>query len=173
MADKFNLDGFSVDENDVCTADGGFVGDFTGLETKVIVIPSAIGAITSDWTNTVGYATLAASKTAKDFIIPIIGLKIGDVIKSFKVYGQVESAGGAVTVDAVMFRQIAVAGDPTQTDIGSITQVAVTADTLIESSKTLAAEETVATNESFIIGITGTTAASTDIAITSVEVTVN
>ena len=30
MADKFNLDGFSVDENDVCTADGGFVGDVTG-----------------------------------------------------------------------------------------------------------------------------------------------
>ena len=30
MADKFNLDGFSVGTNDVCTADGGFVGDVTG-----------------------------------------------------------------------------------------------------------------------------------------------
>jgi len=30
MSDKFNLDGFSVDENDVCTAAGGFVGDVTG-----------------------------------------------------------------------------------------------------------------------------------------------
>jgi len=30
MADKFNLDGFSVSDADVCTADGGFVGDITG-----------------------------------------------------------------------------------------------------------------------------------------------
>lgn len=35
MADKFNLDGFAVDENDVCTADGGFVGGLSGgVSTK-------------------------------------------------------------------------------------------------------------------------------------------
>jgi hypothetical protein len=30
MADKFNLDGFAVDENNVCTAEGGFSGSLTG-----------------------------------------------------------------------------------------------------------------------------------------------
>ena len=31
MADKFNLDGFAVSTADVCTADGGFVGDVVGF----------------------------------------------------------------------------------------------------------------------------------------------
>jgi hypothetical protein len=31
MADKFNLDGFAVSDEDVCTADGGFVGTLTGV----------------------------------------------------------------------------------------------------------------------------------------------
>jgi hypothetical protein len=30
MADKFNLDGFAVSDENVCTADGGFVGILTG-----------------------------------------------------------------------------------------------------------------------------------------------
>ena len=33
MADKFNLDGFAVSEDNVCTADGGFVGNLTGTLT--------------------------------------------------------------------------------------------------------------------------------------------
>ena len=147
--------------------------DENGNETRTIIIPSSTGTVAADWTNTTGYATLAASKSAADFVIPITGLKIGDVIKSFKVYGQIESAGGTVTVDAEMYRTVAVAADPTQTSIGAITQISVTADTLVGSSKTLAVEETVATNESFIVAITGTTASSTDIAITAIEVTVN
>lgn len=35
MADKFNLDGFSVDEDNTCTAIGGFVGDITNSVTTV------------------------------------------------------------------------------------------------------------------------------------------
>lgn len=36
MADKFNLEGFSVDTDGQCTADGGFVGDITGDVTGLI-----------------------------------------------------------------------------------------------------------------------------------------
>ena len=146
--------------------------DENGNETRTIIIPSSIGTVGADWAN-IGWATLAASKTSASFYIPITGLKIGDVIKSFKVYGQIESAGNTATVDATMYRQVAVAADPTQTDIGAITQISVTADTLVGSSKTLATEETVATNESFIVAITATTGSSTDIVITAIEVTVN
>jgi hypothetical protein len=34
---KFNLDGFSVDENNVCTANGGFVGEVTGNLTGNLI----------------------------------------------------------------------------------------------------------------------------------------
>jgi hypothetical protein len=49
MADKFNLDGFAVDENDVCTAEGGFVGDVTGRNIiPVLDYTATTGTINSD-----------------------------------------------------------------------------------------------------------------------------
>ena len=48
MADKFNLDGFSVSDADVCTADGGFVGDVTGGIIGVVSTYSTSGAIGVD-----------------------------------------------------------------------------------------------------------------------------
>jgi hypothetical protein len=41
MADKFNLDGFSVDEDNVCTAEGGFVGQNFGDATTYTVSATA------------------------------------------------------------------------------------------------------------------------------------
>lgn len=37
MADKFNLDGFSVDTNNICRASGGFVGDVLGNVTGTVI----------------------------------------------------------------------------------------------------------------------------------------
>ena len=45
MSDKFNLDGFSVSETNVCTAEGGFVGDVTGNLTGSETTHTAPGAI--------------------------------------------------------------------------------------------------------------------------------
>jgi hypothetical protein len=37
MADKFNLEGFAVDENNVCTSEGGFVGSWQpSVETVTV-----------------------------------------------------------------------------------------------------------------------------------------
>ena len=40
MADKFNLDGFSVSDDNVCTATGGFVGGIKTTEEYTITPPS-------------------------------------------------------------------------------------------------------------------------------------
>jgi hypothetical protein len=45
MADKFNLDGFAVSDADVCTADGGFVGNLTGVVGGQVTLYVANGAI--------------------------------------------------------------------------------------------------------------------------------
>jgi hypothetical protein len=47
MADKINVDGFAVSTLDVCTADGGFVGDVTGDITGDITGGYKAGAITT------------------------------------------------------------------------------------------------------------------------------
>ena len=40
MANKLNLEGFSVDEDNVCTAEGGFVGSLTGKVDGQVEIPT-------------------------------------------------------------------------------------------------------------------------------------
>ena len=120
-------------------------------------------------------ALLPASVTAGILIFPISGLKVGDTITAFHLIGQIESAGGAVTLDADLRKITAVAADNTDASIGGIVQLAVSADTKISStnsSKTLATPEVVAADETFYVLITGTTAALTDIALNGVAVTV-
>jgi hypothetical protein len=47
MADKFNLDGFSVDEDNVCTADGGFSGQITNDSITTAATKTSLhGAVT-------------------------------------------------------------------------------------------------------------------------------
>jgi len=117
-------------------------------------------------------ATMAASQTAGTLIVAISGLKVGDTITAFSLVGQIESAGGTVTVDAALHKQTAAAADVTEASLGSITQVSVTADAIISASKTLATAEVVAADETFFIIITATTGASCDIALQGVTVTV-
>lgn len=148
---------------------------FDSIGTRTHYVPAGIGkqGATGTWTtaNDFGNARCAASQTAATFTIPITGLALGDVISAFKVIAQIESAGGAVTLDASLRRLTNAAGDPTDASLGAITQVAVTADTAVSSSKTLDTAETVATGEMLYLLVTATTAASTDIQLLGVELT--
>ncbi len=136
--------------------------------------PAKIGA-TAGWAavgaTNLAEATLPASQTASTLVVPIRGLKVGDIITGFKVSAQIESAGGAVTLDADLRKLTNAAGDPTDASVGAITQVAVTADTAVAASKT-GLSDTVAADEWFYVLITGTTAASTDIRFLGVTVTI-
>ena len=127
---------------------------------------------TGTWSvaNDTGIATCAASQTAATFCIPL-NLKQGDIITSFKVSGQLESAGNTATVDADLRATTAAAGDLTDASVGAITQVSKTADYLIADEKT-GLSHTVISGNSYYVLVTVTTAASTDVALQGVEVTV-
>jgi hypothetical protein len=146
--------------------------------TRTIFIPAGVGRVgtTAGWVNTgtnINQATVAASQTGSTFTIPVTGLEIGDTIVSFKVVGQVESAGGSVTLDADLRQLTNAAADPADASLGAITQVAVTADTAVASSKTLATAELIASGDMPYVLLTATTAGSTDIRLLGVEVVVN
>lgn len=147
------------------------------VDTVTVYVPAGIGraGTTAGWTNTgtdINEALLPAESTASTFTIPLTGLQVGDTVTAFKVIGQIESAGGAATLDADLRKLTNAAGDPTDASIGTITQVAVTADTAVASEKTLAAAEVLASGESLYLLVTGTTAASTDARLLGVELTV-
>lgn len=162
----------------VCTTGGTIEIEsgcaFSQVTQKLINSGYKVGA-TAGWDITgdnVASALLPASQTGSTLVIPVSGLSVGDVITGFQIEAQIESAGGTVTLDAVLYKTTNVAADPTETNLGAITQVSVTADTKSEPSKTLAAQETVAVDEQFYILVTATTAASTDIQLLGAVVSV-
>lgn len=110
-------------------------------------------------------ALCPASQTAATLIIPVsAGLKVGDIITGFTLVGQIESAGGTVTVDADLRKLTNAAADPVDASVGAITQVSVTSDTAMAAAKSALAE-VVAADEQFYILVTVTTAGSTDVQI--------
>ncbi len=117
-------------------------------------------------------ATCPASRAAATLVIPIPGLKVGNKITAFSVVGQIESAGNTVTLDADLRKHTAAAGDVTDASVGAITQISVTADAIISSSKT-GLTEVVAADETFYVLLTATTTALTDIALQGITVTVS
>lgn len=117
-------------------------------------------------------ATLPQSQTGSKLIIPVRGLKVGWTVTAFTVYAQIESAGGAVTVDADLRKLTNAAGDPVDASVGAITQVAVTADTAVAAAKA-GLTEVIAADEWLYIELTATTAASTDIRFLGATVTLS
>lgn len=158
-----------------------FKGSVTRL-AQVLCLNAAEGkaGATAGWAQPTAHASftntsvagLPASQTASTWVIPVSGLKVGDIITDFSVQAQIESAGGTVTLDADLRKITNVAANPTDASLGTITQVAVTADTKVASSKTLATPEVVAADEAYYILLTGTTAASTDIQLSGCTVTI-
>lgn len=146
----------------------------TGLQSIYSLAGAKVGA-GAGWTvgaaANIYQATMAAGQTAGTLVIPVGGLKVGDTITAFSVYGQIESAGNGVTVDADLRAQTNVAADPTDASIGAITQVSVTADTAMAAAKT-GLTETVAATKAYYILVTATTGASTDIRLLGYTLTV-
>ena len=131
---------------------------------------------TAGWTVGAGdnlpyMGTVAASQTGSTLVVPVDCLKVGDTITSFKVVAQIESASGAVTLDADLRAITNVAAEPTDASIGAITQVSVTADTAVASAKT-GLTEVVAANKTYYVLLTATTAAATDIILLGLTITV-
>jgi hypothetical protein len=119
-----------------------------------------------------GLATCPASQTAATLVIPITGLHLGDKVTAFKITGQLDSAGNTATVDADLRKLTTAVAGTADASIGAITQISKTADYLIADSKTLATAETIASGECLYLLVTVTTAATTDIEIAGVELTI-
>jgi hypothetical protein len=165
---------FSVDSTGVTAATRTGVQRFLNVGAKV---GATAGATVAHADNKASLFRVPASQTASTVVIPVTGLKVGDIVTSFHLNGQIESAGNTCTLDAELRKMTAVAADNSDAAItdGSIVQVSVTADTLLSSANTAPASmtaETLAAGESLYILVTVTTAASTDVDCINAVVTV-
>lgn len=108
------------------------------------------------------HATLPASQSASTLVLPIAGLEVGDTIMGFNIICQFQSVGGVATLDADFRKQLVAAADNTDSSVGAITQVSVTAQTASQAAKTFTTPEVVVAGTQYYVLFTGTTAASTD-----------
>lgn len=132
-------------------ATAGFVA--SGVDTSMVTVPAGV--------------------TAGTFIIPVVGVKPGDTLNGYSFVGQAESGGNALTIDAQLHKVTAVAAGSTDTNLGSMVQVSVTADTLISSANathTLATPYVVTANDTFYLLVTVTTGASTDLELLAADI---
>lgn len=140
------------------------------------MIPAALGKVgaTSGFvpanTDNLSLATCPASKTASTLVVPITGLKTGDVLQGAHLAGELVSVGGAVTVDMQIRMGVSAAGSITDSLLGSISQVALSASAIINAANSLLSglNHIVAAGQHFYALITVTTAASTSVALQSV-----
>lgn len=145
----------------------------------VPICGNAKAGATAGWVITGGtnicHATLPASQTSSTLVIPITGLKIGDTITAVAVTGQVESAGGNVTLVMSVRKLTNAAADNTDAQLGTANVGTLTADTILSSSNLYVSglTEVIAEGETVYVLLTGTTAASTDIDVTGLIVSVN
>lgn len=156
-----------------------FTGTVVRTAQKRIVNTGAKVGGTAGWTVNAAddlglLATMAAGGTASTLVVPIPGLKVGDTITAFHLIGQIESGGNTATLDADLRVLTAVAADVTDASVGAITQISVAADTAVTSanSEKASLDQAVAADETYYVLITGTTAASTDIALQGIAITV-
>lgn len=125
--------------------------------------------------NNISLATLPAGVTAGTLVVPVTGLKVGDIISGFYAVGQVESAGNTASITVELRKMTAAAADVSDATVDTTGAVSFTADAIMSSSnvaKTLSAPKTVGADESFYFLVSGTTAASTDIALQGIAINV-
>lgn len=124
--------------------------------------------------NTGLMATCPASQTGSKLVVPLTGVvNVGDTITGIHLVGQIESGGNAVTLDVDLRKMTAAAADVTDASVATMTQLSVSADTIISSSNAAISGQTevAGADETFYLVITATTGASTDIALQGVVVT--
>jgi len=151
------------------TVSSGDVGAAAGRDVTFMVNTFLCPAPGTDWTPLVTGCQLTASKTTKKCWIPLNFLKIGDIIKSYKIVGDAIEAA-ALTLDCKLVR-VNKADPLTTTDITSGAIVQVTADGNFD----VAADnddETVATDKQYLLEILGTTGVGDTINVMGVEVLV-
>src|SRR3990167_10408240 len=117
----------------ILAVSGTTVGTLTRTGRQLILTTGAkvgttAGATVNHADNVASLFRVPASQTASTVVIPITGLEVGDIVTSFCINGQIESAGNTCTLDAALYRGLGVAADNTNTAItgGGITQVSVT-----------------------------------------------
>jgi hypothetical protein len=151
--------------------------ELVGADKKLLITNAAgqgkVGT-TAGWVvaagSNIALVTCPASQTASTLVIPITGLVVGESITGLYATGQIESAGGAVTLDVALRKHTAAAADVSDAAVASITQLAAAADTIISATNSRVADlsEVVGANETFYVLVTATTAGSTDIALQSI-----
>lgn len=145
------------------------------------IAPRAKVGATAGWTVAAAddlglMATCPASQTAATLVVPIDDLHIGDVITGFGVVAQIESAGGAVTLDADLRALTAADADFTDASLATLTQISVTADDSFDGVATGTKESitvTVTAGKKYYLLLTATTAGSTDIALGGLTLKIN
>lgn len=158
-------------------------GTLAQSTSKQFMVPAAgrakLGGSGAGWAvdadNALPFVTLPASQTSEVLLIPIEGLQVGDIVTAVGVCGQVESAGGTVTIALDVRKVTAAAGDFTDASLGTDDLGSgVTADTILSGSNlgVTGLTETMAADELLYATITATTAGSTDIVIAGLMVTV-
>lgn len=148
---------------------------------RQMVIPicgnAKVGA-TAGWVITGGtnicHATLPASQTSSTLVVPISGVSVGETVTAVSATGQVESAGNNVTLTMSIRKLTTAAADNTDAQLGTDDVGTLTADTVLSSSNLAVTglTEVLAEGETLYALFTGTTAASTDIDLTGLIVTV-
>lgn len=136
-------------------------------------VGATAGWSVNDGANRAGLAKCPASQTAATLVVPLSGLPVGWTLTGYTVRGQVESASGAVTLDAALRKLTVAAGDLADAAVssGAIAQVSVTADAAVSSAVT-GLSETLTAGVGYYLLLTATTAGSTDIDLLSIDVTV-
>lgn len=150
------------------------------LRTRQKVVPicgnAKVGA-TAGWVVTAGtnicHATLPASQTSSTLVVPI-PCDIGDILTAVSATGQVESAGGNVTLVMSIRKLTTAAAANADAELGTDNVGTLAADTVLSSANLAVTglSEVVAEGETLYALFTGTTAATTDIDLTGLVVTV-
>jgi len=150
----------------------------TGRQIITPICGNAKVGATAGWVITaaddISQGTLPQSQTSSTLVIPVTGLEIGDTITGVSASGQVESAGGAVTLVMSVRKTVATAAGNTDAELGTDNVGSLTADTLISSANLVVTglTDVLAEGEAVYVLLTGTTAATTDIALNSIITTV-
>jgi len=139
------------------------------LQSKTFLLQTAakVGA-TAGWVvgaaNNLGkLATIPAGQTNATLVVPVSGVKIGDIITGFFLTGSIQSAGNTGTITADLRCLTAAAAGATDASVGAMAApLSVTANTVISSANAAKTglTHTVAEGESFYVLITATTGAS-------------
>ena len=117
--------------------------------------------------------TLAQNATADTWVVALPRLHNGDVITSIGIHGQLDSAGNAGTIDYELRSITPTTAGHTDASIQAGTQIAKSADYLVNETTALTTPYKIIDEASIYILITCTTAATVTVELTDIHITIN